>query len=246
MKTNIIRDMSWVEFDRRRKETKTVILPIGATEVYGPHLPLGSDIIVSRKIAELAADQTGALVGPGLEVGQSYDLNAFPGTIPTRGAHLKAICRDICEGLIRWGFANFFIVNSHVANTQPLNELMDELRQEYGVTGGLIAFWQYLPGLTRDLWETDAPHGHAGEAGTSVLLHLAPELVDMSKAVNSPALIEDPYPRITVFTDFIEYTKTGSLGDPTKGDAEKGAEAVRRAVEEISGFINDCMINKAK
>lgn len=244
MRTNIVSEMSWVEFDQRRKETNTVILPSGATEVYGPHLPMGSDILVSRKIAQLVAEQTGALVGPSLEVGQSYDLNTFPGTIATRGAHLKAVYRDICESFIKWGFRNIFIVNSHVANTQPLNELMDELRQEYGVNGGLIAFWQYIPGLTQDLWETDTPHGHASEAGTSVLLHLFPELVDMSKAVNSPALIEDPYPRITVYTDFIEYTKTGTLGDATKGTAEKGAETVRRAVDEISAFISECMISK--
>lgn len=246
MKTNVVSQMSWTEFDQRRKETKTVILPSGATEVYGPHLPMGSDILVSKRIAELVAEQTGALVGPCLEVGQSYDLNSFPGTIATRGAHLKAVYRDICESFIKWGFENIFIVNSHVANTQPFNELMDELRQEYGVTGGLIAFWQYIPGLTADLWETETPHGHASEAGTSVLLHLFPELVDMSKAVNSPSLIEDPYPRITVYTDFIEYTKTGTLGDATKGTAEKGAETVRRAVEEISNYINDCMVHKVK
>lgn len=246
MRTNVVRDMSWTEFDQRRKETKTVILPAGAVEVYGPHLPMGSDIIVSRKIAEQVAEKTGALVGPSLEVGQSYDLNAFPGTIPIKAKHLKAVYRDICEGFIKWGFENIFIVNSHVANTQPFNELMDELRQEYGVTGASIAFWQYIPALTKDLWETTTPHGHASEAGTSVLLHVAPELVEMGKAVNSPSLIEDPYPNITVYTDFIEYTQTGTLGDATKGDATKGAEAVRRAVEEISGYINDCMVNKVK
>lgn len=244
VRTNVVKEMSWVEFDERRKETKTVIIPSGAVEVYGPHLPMGSDIIVSKKIAELVAEKTGALVGPCLEVGQSFDLNAFPGTIPTRAANLKAVYRDICEAFIKWGFENIFIVNSHVANTQPLNELMDELRQEYGITGALIAFWQYIPTLTKDVWETETPHGHASEAGTSVLLHLAPELVDMEKAVNSPSLIEDPYPNITVYTDFIEYTKTGTLGDATKGNADKGAEAVKRAVEEVSNYIKDCMIHK--
>ena len=68
----------------------------------------------------------------------------------------------------------------------------------------------------------------------------------MDLAVNTPPMIEDPYPRITVYTDFIEYTNTGTLGDATKGTAEKGAEVVRRAVEEISGYINDCMVNKSK
>ena len=115
MKTNYVSQMSWTEFDQRRKETKTVILPAGATEVYGPHLPMGSDIIVSRKIAELVAEKTGALIGPSVEVGQSYDLNAFPGTIATRGHHLKAVYRDICESFIKWGFENIFIINSHIS-----------------------------------------------------------------------------------------------------------------------------------
>ena len=140
----------------------------------------------------------------------------------------------------------YFIINSHVANTQPFNELLDELRQEYGTVGASIAFWQYIPGLTKDIWETETPHGHASEAGTSVLLYLPPNWSIWINAVNSPSLIEDPYPHITVYTDFIEYTKTGTLGDATKGTAEKGAEAVRRAVDEISGYINDCMVNKNK
>jgi creatinine amidohydrolase len=50
---NRIKNMTWLEFDKRRKETKTVIIPSGAIEVYGPHLPLGSDLIVAEKIAQL-------------------------------------------------------------------------------------------------------------------------------------------------------------------------------------------------
>lgn len=66
MRTNVVKEMSWVEFDERRKETKTVIIPSGAVEVYGPHLPMGSDIIVSKKIAELVAEKTGGLSIEGL------------------------------------------------------------------------------------------------------------------------------------------------------------------------------------
>ena len=197
---NRMRNMSWVDFDQRRKETKTVILASGAVEVYGPHLPLGSDIIVAKKIAELVANEVGAVVGPCLEVGQSYDLMGFPGTIACQSKNLKAVYRDICECFIHWGFENIFVVNTHVANTQPLNELMDELRREHGTKCGLIAWWQYIPTLSKDIFESPNPHGHASEAGTSVLLYLAPELVKMSRAVNSPSKIKEAYPNIESYT----------------------------------------------
>ena len=61
---NRLKNMTCLDFEQRRKQTKTAIIPSGACEVYGPHMPLGSDIIVANKIAELVAEEVGAIVGP--------------------------------------------------------------------------------------------------------------------------------------------------------------------------------------
>ena len=78
--TNWLKEMSWTEFDERRKNCDTVIIPGGAIEVYGPHMPLGSDSIVSAAICELVAQKVNAVIGPMIEVGESASLYQFPGT----------------------------------------------------------------------------------------------------------------------------------------------------------------------
>ena len=79
--TNWIKLMSTSEFAERKKSCDTVIIPVGATEGYGPHLPMGSDILVAQKISELVAERVNAMIGPSLEVGESYSLSRFPGTM---------------------------------------------------------------------------------------------------------------------------------------------------------------------
>ncbi|HWP50581.1 MAG TPA: creatininase family protein [Clostridia bacterium] len=232
-----LKNMSWSEFAERSKTAKTIIIPSGACEVYGPHLPLGSDIIVAEKISELVAKEVNGIVAPCVEVGQSKSLTDFPGTIAISAAALTAVYRDIIEEFIRLGFKNFFVINTHLHNTQPLNEVMEDMRIKHGIRYGQIGWWQYIPSFTSDVFEHATPHTHASEAGTSVLLHLAPELVDMTKAPNSPNEYADAWPTITKSVTYGSYTKTGTLGDATLGSAEKGRIAVERGVKEIVACI---------
>lgn len=238
---NRLKCMSWTQFDERRKKTKTVIIPSGACEVYGPHLPLGSDILVANRISELIAERVDAIVAPCLEIGQSHNLYGFPGTMYCHPEHLKAVYRDICESFIKWGFENLFVVNAHLGNSFPLNELLEDLESEYGVRCASVGWWQYVPKICQGVFETPNPHSHASEAGTSVLLYLFPEYVDMSKAPNSPSLFTDNYPNITKYALYERYSQTGTLGDATVGTAEKGKIIVERGLDEICSYIETVM-----
>ena len=80
--TNYIRKMSGKQYLARMKECPTVIIPTGACEIYGPHLPMGTDLIVAKRIAELVAEKTGALIAPTIEAGESSALQAFSCTFP--------------------------------------------------------------------------------------------------------------------------------------------------------------------
>jgi len=238
---NRIKYMTWMEFDKRRKETKTVIIPSGAIEVYGPHLPLGSDIIVAEKVAQLVAERTNAIVGPSVEIGESNGLYTFPGTLITKPENLKAIYKDICKSFIKWGFDKIFILNAHLGNTVPLSQVLRELQDEYGVKCGSVGWWQYIPKLSKDIFTTPRPHGHASEAGTSVLLYLCPEAVDMSKAPTNESLYKDQYPNIIKYLAFKKFTDNGTIGDAKAGSAEKGKIVVERGVNEIVNFIKNVL-----
>lgn len=238
--TYYVNEMSWTEFDERRKSAKTVIIPSGACEVYGPHNPMGADILVAKKMSELLAERVNGIVAPCLEIGQSKTLTSFPGTICIGSDLLKGVYAQIISEFVRLGFSRFFVINNHLGNTPPLTEVLWDAQQKYGIKYGQVGFWQYLPVITDKLgiWDTPKPHAHASEAQTSVLLYLYPELVHMEKAVNTP-FKPDNYPGIIKDIPYCKQTDSGLLGDATKATAEKGKIAVETALEAMAKYIQE-------
>ena len=234
-----VKYMTWVDFDKMRQETDTIIIPSGAYEVYGYHMPLGSDTIIAEELAVRLAERTGAVVGPWLEVGQSKCLYDFPGTVYIRPETLKAVYKDICETYIKWGFKKFFIINMHGANTPPLCDMLEDLMDEYGIKVALVPGWQYFPSFFKGVMEDPAPAGHSSESCTSVMLYLNPDMVDMSKAANTPTLFHDEYPGILRMTKLKDYTVTGTIGNATISTAEKGEKIVEQALDIMEKFIKN-------
>ena len=157
---------------REAKQQKRLSFRRGACEVYGPHNPLGADILVAKKMSEMLAERIDGIVGPCLEVGQSKSLTSFPGTIAISGETLKAVYSEIIAEFVRLGFKNFFIVNNHLHNTQPLNEVLEDARIKNGLNThrSRMAVSSAVSDKT-GMWETPAPHAHASEAQTSVLMY---------------------------------------------------------------------------
>jgi creatinine amidohydrolase len=236
-----IKHLSWTEFDRRRQETRLALVPSGAIEVYGPHLPLGSDIIVAERVAQLVAERVPSVVAPSVEIGDSTMLRAFPGTLVTAAEHLKAVYGDICRSLIGWGFRRFFFLNTHVGNVAPLNQLAEELQdEETDVRCAAIDWWRFVQhAATPGVVETHLANGHASGTGTSVLLHLAPEDVNMADAPVTEPLRDDRYPDIITYPAYDELTATGTIGDATAGSPQKGRRIVESAVDRIATFLEE-------
>ena len=235
-----VKYMTWVEFDQIRKETDTMIIPSGAYEVYGYHMPLGSDTIVAEEVSMRIAEATGSVVGPWLEVGDSKFLYDFPGTVRVRPENVKAVYTDIIESYIKWGFKKFFIVNVHGANSAPLSLMMEDLIDKYGIKLAMIPWWQYLPKLAKKAGLEDAtPAGHSGEICTSCMLYLNPKYADMSKAANTPQLFHDEYPGIERCVHLPEYTKSGTIGNANLGSYEKGKILCETAIDDSVRFIKN-------
>ena len=133
------------------------------------------------------------------------------------------------------------MVNTHLHNTQPLTEVLVDAQLKHGIRYGQIGWWQYIPSFTSDLWESSNPHGHAAEAGTSVLLYLFPELVHMEVAASTNSPFVNKWPGIVNCVKYAEHTDTGTLGDGTKGTVEKGRITVERGVANIADYIQNFM-----
>ncbi len=236
-----VHQMNWVDFDARRAETDLVLIPLGAVEVYGPHLPMGADGIATTALAEGVAARVPAFVAPLIPVGYSAALAEFPGTLSVQPASLVAYTRDVAESFIGWGCRRILFVNGHAGNVPYLNDLARELEEVYddlGVRCAQIDWWRFIQPLVDDLVESDLlPHGHASEFGTSVMLHLAPEHVVAERAVRTAPATPDAFPDFLRPGSYRDLTPTGVLGDGTSGNAEKGAAVMQRAVDRVVAFL---------
>lgn len=93
----LLGELPWSEVEKRLKVDKTVIVPIGATESYGRHLPLGTDFLVVAEIAKRLGEMTDTLVLPVLPFGDSSDMMGFPGTISLKSVTVLSVLKDVCE-----------------------------------------------------------------------------------------------------------------------------------------------------
>lgn len=236
--TSEVQYMNWVDFAELQARTDLVLVPFGAVEVYGPHLPLGADGISTTALCRGIAEQVPALIAPLIPVGYSRGLQSFAGTLSVRPSSLIAYARDIAEDFIQTGCKRILWVNGHAGNVPYLNELSAELEAEYGVRCAQIDWWRFIQPLVKDMETAEfLPHGHASEFGTSVMLHLVPEHVKMDRAVKAANQSPDAYPDFLRSRSYREMSPTGVLGDGTLGTAEKGAETMRRAINRAVEFV---------
>jgi creatinine amidohydrolase len=234
-----IASMSWVEFDRRRSGKSLVVIPSGAVEVYGPHLPLSSDSLVAQGVARLVAEKLDVLCAPLVPVGYSADLMSFPGTLCVSPQAFTLYLESICHSLAVWGLKDFLFLNTHLGNVALIDQVADNLGRELGSACLQIDWWRYAARIGKDILTSQWAVGHAGELGTSILLYFAPELVDLDKGVDFIPEV-NPWPSGLIrYESYREVTVTGVIGFPSAGSRAKGEAIVRLSVEAIAQDCQD-------
>ncbi|MFC4619065.1 creatininase family protein [Camelliibacillus cellulosilyticus] len=221
-----------------KKAKKTVLLPVGAVEAHGPHLPLGTDNLLAERLAERVAQETGALQLPTLSYGQVWSLRHFPGSINISNSTLIQMIVDIGKSLYFQGFRIFAMVNGHLGNNVALKEAAREL---YDLYPEMKVYYFFYPGtkdIINEVRETPAAHAsyfHACELETSYMLYLAEEYVDMDKAINDPPTITEEADLTP--TPWEEITHSAVLGDATLATKEKGKRVVDQAVQSMAAIL---------
>lgn len=216
----------------------TVIVPAGAFEQHGPHLPMGTDALLSTTIAEAVAARMGAKVAEPFAYGYKSQQKSgggdhLPGTISLDAAALIAQARCVLAGFLSQGVQNVVVLNGHYENYQFLYEAADLALGDVRAAGGgggappsvlLLSYWDYVSEATlaevypRGFPGWDIEHG--GVLETSLMLHLRPELVDMGRAVSHPAASLPRFDRLPVVAE--RTPETGCLSAPDGSDARKG------------------------
>ncbi|GAA3411162.1 creatininase family protein [Paenibacillus hodogayensis] len=226
----------------RIAEKRVAILPVGAVEAHGPHLPLGTDNVLAERMGAKLAERTDAYLLPTLPYGQVWSLRSFPGSLSVSNESLIMLLSDIGESLYQQGFGVFVMLNGHLGNGTALKEAA---RRLYEKVPELKVYYFFYPGvkeITARVRESSSAHGayfHACEIETSYMLYLAEELVDMDKAIcDIPNIGEEADCTPTPWETF---TKTAVLGDATLATREKG-----EAILETSLNVMTEIVNKAK
>lgn len=224
---------TWPEVGTALQHRPLAILPLGAVEQHGHHLPLTVDTDLATGVAQALAKATGSILLPAIPYGETWSAESFPGTISASPETLRALITDIGRGLLRMGAPALVTLNGHFGNRDPIALAARTLMAE-----GLPMLNLDYPGL-EPLAATicdSAPAGpgffHADEVETSMLLALRPEAVRMDLAeVEYPAFPEtfghQPM-------QLREISATGTFGDPRPATAAKG-----RAL--IHGIVANCL-----
>lgn len=224
-----------------------LLLPAGALEQHGPHLPLGTDAALSGAICEGVAERTGALVAPTLSFGyksqqRSGGGNHLAGTVSLDAATLIALTCDVVGSFLDQGVRRLAIINGHYENYQFLYEGVDlALRARPGAEAEviLLSYWDYVDDATlAQIYPKGFPGWaveHGGVLETSLMLHLLPWRVDEAQAPEHPPAHQYRFDLLPVRPE--RTPSSGCLSAPSGASAEKGRVLYERVVEALAAEL---------
>ncbi|WP_257987805.1 creatininase family protein [Bacillus sp. V33-4] len=235
------KELIYMTRDEARKAVgnfPVAILPLGATEQHGHHLPLGVDIFLAEGISRQLSERTGAILLPSMPFGYSWVWRDIPGTISLQQHHVEAVVKDVAHSVARYGVKMLVLVNGHDSNKTSMKYAARELMDELDIPV-IYLFYPNLNEIMKEHCETPSWHGmvHACEFETSLMLALKSELVDMSKAVSEYPDKPMLYGKSTISLG--DLSKSGVFGDATKASKEKGEKMLKIFVDEMEQLIQE-------
>jgi len=219
------------EIAEHLRRRPVAILPIGATEQHGHHLPMGTDNYLAEELARRIAERVDGVVLPTIPFGYSWVWRDIPGTITVGHRTLELYLRDVIESVERGGFGALAIVDGHESNVTTMKYVV----RDHAATSDFPVIRLFYPDLA-DIRGASCKSPtwfgmiHACEFETSLMLETEPELVDMRQAVREYPEFSDSY---TYAAEQLgNLSVSGVYGDATLATAEKGQAMFARFVDE--------------
>jgi creatinine amidohydrolase len=226
--------LTWPEAAELTARQDAVIIPVGAVEQHGPHLPLSVDSLIGEEVAHAVSAATGVPVLPTLTYGVSGSHGDFAGTVALRPETMIAVVADLVDSLHERGVRQFILLNGHIWNSGSLDVSAEKLRVRYrDARVRALGYVTMYPGPEVDghvIYGRGLMHANFFE--TSVMLHLHPELVRMDRATS--------HVDVDSFWDYRmdQVSNTGVWGrDVTDANAQHGAAEFARCVETTARAV---------
>lgn len=236
-------EMTWMEFNAKIKEGAVTILPIGACEQHGPHLPLNVDTVLANGFALKLAERINGIVAPTINYGyKSKPLSGggplFPGTVDLNGNTLVNLVYDVVEELIKDGVQKIMVLSCHFENEAFVCEAIDLIAQKYGEKAKVLIanWWDPMPAEIIDRVFDEVPFPgwafeHAAVTETSLMMAFAPELVHEDRMVDAQGATPCPYHIYPVPQGAVP--DTGVLAPARSSSAERGQIIIDSVLEEL-------------
>ncbi len=243
MDSRYLPNLSWTTIRDLEKTVGVVVLPIGAIEQHGAHLPTATDALLAERMTILALEKLPSEAKvwrlPVQSYGKSNEHLGFAGTISLRAETLMMVLHDIASSVAASGFKRLCFVNAHGGNSALLAMMAREIR----IATGLMVFNTFTNAGAPDpveIPELEAKFGiHANDWETSLVLHLEPELVDMTKAIGHYPNVPDGLIGLTsgaAVASWLtrDWSESGVFGDPTLATPERGAIRLEAATSALA------------
>ncbi|MER7164748.1 creatininase family protein [Micromonospora sp. NPDC000207] len=220
--------------DERERDATVAVLPVGSFEQHGDFLPLVTDTVVAGAVAGRLAEAYSMMVLPPLTFSCSQEHAGWRGTVSISATTLHRVVMEVAESLARSGVTRLIVVNGHGGN-YVLANVVQEYTAVHGPTMSLFprsADWTRAR-VDAGMATTDHEDMHAGELETSILLHVAPQLVrDGNTSTDWTA---DDRPHLLTL-GMSAYTTSGVIGRPSLGTAEKGRLAIESLTRSFDAY----------
>jgi creatinine amidohydrolase len=245
---NVLSEMSARELEQFISHETVGLLIFGACENHGDHMPFGSDFIMPFELAKRVAARYGKkiVIFPPIPYGVSSHHKDFFMTVSFEPDTMMNVIRDILQSLVNNNIRNILIINGHDGNIAPI-ELASRIIKERNprvVISCLESWWTLVGSIDKELFDVWDGLGHGGEAETSAMLAVRPDLVNMTVAPKDviPKLPDN----IRIYWKFNELTGTGATGAPRKATRTKGDKIISILENVLLAFIRDMEKNQWK
>jgi creatinine amidohydrolase len=231
-------DHAWPDLGSYFERESLALVPLGSTEQHGPHLPESTDALIAEGFAREAARRSSYLCTPTISIGVSPHHRQFHGTMWADAPAFRDYVESLTRNLTEHGIDRVVFVNAHGGNVEHLREVGRRLRDDRAM---YAIEWMWDESIRERIEEAfEAPGPHGGPKETSLVWHLAPELVHEERIADARdgglSEFDESTGRVhgaRTFYDAIDNTQNGVLGDQTDASPEIGEELFETACDHL-------------
>ena len=228
--------LAWPDVESRIASGAAAILPVGAAcKEHGPHLPLNTDQVQAEWLVEQIVARRNVLAWPTVTYGYYPAFVDYPGSCSLSKKTFASAAGDILQGILGTGARRVLVVNTGISTIAPLQQVISLLEDNDRVTLVNVYAGPRFRQAQADI-EEQAVGRHADEIETSIMLVIAPHVVDRARATrwldyagSGPLSRADPAAR--------NYSPSGVIGDATLASREKGARLVQAILDDLDEFF---------